>query len=222
MPFLMGNRSSLPSCLHGYWGIIKDCYTQNLETGKTFYLSIDERELKQGEVHRKPGAHIESPGNILVRGSHKREIIYSGWGGGTMTDRFKGGIFLASNISDSCKLWNSTLIDDDIIGPLGSLKRVKDYIPGSQIMCKENQLYWITDKTPHESLPMKTDCYRQFFRLVTSEVTVCYNSHSTANPLGIQPNCTVVYGDKFGEPIYDNINLHDALCICNQFCSFFI
>lgn len=219
MPFVIGNKNSLPTYLHGYWDIIVDCDPEYRENGKIWYLTIDERELKQGEVHRRPGIHIESPGNILVRGSHKREKIYSSWGLGIIdTDRFEGGIFLASNISDSCKIWNCTLIDDDVIGPLGSLKRVKNCIPGSEIMCKANKLYWITDKTPHESLPMKANCYRQFFRLVTSKVTVWYDAHSSKNPLGVQPDCTIVYGDKFGEPIYDNINLHDEFCMCSQCC----
>lgn len=31
---------------------------------------------------------------------------------------------------------------------------------------KKNKLYWITDRTPHESLPMESQTYRQFFRLV--------------------------------------------------------
>ena len=49
---------------------------------------------------------------------------------------------------------------------------------------------------------MKTRTYRQFFRLVTAEVSFWYKDHSTANPLGVQPdhNITkIVAGNKFSE-----------------------
>ena len=45
----------------------------------------------------------------------------------------------------------------------------------------------MTDRTPHESLPLKPGQYRQYFRLVTSNVSVWYAKHSTPNPLGCTP-----------------------------------
>ena len=51
-------------------------------------------------------------------------------------------------------------------------------------------------------MPLETSCYRQFFRLVTSEVSLWYRDHSTANPLGVQPDpaiTAVVVGDKFSQ-----------------------
>ena len=42
--------------------------------------------------------------------------------------------------------------------------------------------------------------YRQFFRLVSSEVSLWYRDHSTPNPLGVLPDpalTTTVAGDKF-------------------------
>jgi hypothetical protein len=40
---------------------------------------------------------------------------------------------------------------------------------------------------------------RQFFRLVSDEITVWYAAHSTRNPLGVAPppHVTIVDGDKF-------------------------
>ena len=58
----------------------------------------------------------------------------------------------------------------------------------------------ICDRTPHESLPLPQSGCRQFFRLVTSEVSLWYADHSTPNPLGVQPDpavTTKVAGDKF-------------------------
>ena len=62
------------------------------------------------------------------------------------------------------------------------------------------EMVWMTDSTPHESLPLKKGTYRQYFRLVTSQVSVWYADHSTPNPLGITPphHVTIVHGNKFG------------------------
>jgi len=46
----------------------------------------------------------------------------------------------------------------------------------------------MTDLTPHESLPLRQGTARQYFRLVTSDVSVWYEKHSTANPMGITPD----------------------------------
>ena len=56
-------------------------------------------------------------------------------------------------------------------------------------------------RTPHESLALPQGGYRQFFRLVTSQVSLWYKDHSTPNPLGVEPDPTItrtVVGDKFG------------------------
>ena len=74
---------------------------------------------------------------------------------------------------------------------------------------KPGQLYWITDRTPHESLPLKEGTHRQFFRIVTSDVSLWYKDHSTANPLGVEPDPTItkiVVGDKFSEEGVEIIN----------------
>ena len=57
-------------------------------------------------------------------------------------------------------------------------------------------------RTPHESLALKQSSFRQFFRLVTSQVSLWYSNHSTPNPLGVVPDpgvTRVVTGDKFSE-----------------------
>merc|ERR1712139_709132 len=61
-------------------------------------------------------------------------------------------------------------------------------------------MYWLTDRTPHETLPVKEDTYRQFFRVVTSSLSAWFPEHSTANRLGIKPdeNITkIIEGNKF-------------------------
>lgn len=75
---------------------------------------------------------------------------------------------------------------------------------------------WMTDKTPHEALPvnkrgMEGSCmvfasltcccwpvHRQFFRVVTSKVNVWYSEHNTPNKLvALPPEVQLVHGNKF-------------------------
>ncbi len=61
-----------------------------------------------------------------------------------------------------------------------------------------NQLIWLTDRTPHEALPQEHDGCRQFFRLVTSKISVWFEEHSTPNPMVPLPEYVeVIRGSKF-------------------------
>lgn len=51
-------------------------------------------------------------------------------------------------------------------------------------------------------MPLKEATFRQFFRVVTSNVSLWYRDHSTPNPLGVEPDPEItrtVVGDKFSE-----------------------
>ena len=56
----------------------------------------------------------------------------------------------------------------------------------------------MTDKTPHESVPLQCRCERQYFRLVCGEVSAWFSSHSTRNPnFKIPSNVRIVHENKF-------------------------
>lgn len=55
----------------------------------------------------------------------------------------------------------------------------------------------MTDKTPHQALPSTEDRYRQFFRLVSSEISVWFSKHNTKNPYGVEPTCDIMDTEKF-------------------------
>ena len=98
---------------------------------------------------------------------------------------------MASNVSDSCRVWDvqidKTEEAKEVIGHLGDIEHLRAWLGEGETL-QAGQVVWITDTTPHESLPMKSDTYRQFFRLVIGEVAIWYAHHSTANRLGIVPS----------------------------------
>ena len=126
-----------------------------------------------------------------------------------------GGIFMASNVSNSCAVWNCTIEADDngdeVIGDLGNVEHLRDFLPSQSENMGANEMYWISDRTPHESLPLKEGTYRQYFRLVTSQVSLWFEEHSTKNPLGVvpDPNITkIVKGSKFEDNFSMLLNIN--------------
>ena len=127
--------------------------------------------------------------------------------GGTYKYKVDGGIYMASSVSNTCAIWTCKIIKDkdgrDVIGHLGDLQHLRNNLEAldvKPILCKSNKLYWITDRTPHEVLPMNQSGYRQFFRLVTNDVGIWYEQHSTMNPNGVLPDpkvTRIVKGNKF-------------------------
>lgn len=91
----------------------------------------------------------------------------------------------------------------EAIGLLGVIEHLRHLLPPQlKQTLKANRLYWMTDRTPHESLPLKAAGPRQFFRLVTSQVSLWYEDHSTLNPEGVKPNTKItkiVKGNKFSK-----------------------
>ena len=90
---------------------------------------------------------------------------------------------------------------ENAIGKLGNVGYLRNLLPKDRrIELKANKLYWLTDRTPHEGLPMIQDGWRQFFRLVSHKLGVWYEEHSTKNPVGIIPDesyTKIIEGNKF-------------------------
>jgi len=205
MPFILGDKGSIPVQYLQYWPIIQQCVTSAPEfhhtkmDGTIAYLTIHESQVEAGCTQRRPGIHCESPGcnHALGGGDMLR------WGlmrTGKVVSR-SGGIFMCSNVSDSCRVWNVKIEEPGTaIGPLGSLEHFRDCLESTFSFTPDaGEIVWITDTTPHESLPMKTSTYRQYFRLVVGDVSVWYKKHSTPNEMGVEPDAKtkIVCGDKF-------------------------
>ena len=187
------------------------------------YLTIQEGWVPVGETQRRPGLHIERPGpggRFVTPGpppfDRDSEFSSLSWGLGHWgTDGHPvDGFYMMSSVADSCRVW-PTLIDDpeDVTDQHGGIEHMRDYLgPGMPLAA--NEMCWITDRTPHESMPLAappedptaTRVYRQFFRLVVGPISVWYTKHNTPSPVGVPPEAQVSHEDKFaahespGEP----------------------
>ena len=209
MPFVLHKefkKCCLPLYLKEYWKcLIFTCIFDEEQIGKICYLTIHESEVERNDTQRRPGIHTEKPCKLELRGVPVNVIdnglgnslilnnqVYHHWGigiGSYNKDSFdiKGGIFMASNVANSCQIWDYQIMDDNCIGYLGDIEHLRSLLPVSEVM-EPNCLYWLTDRTPHEALPLGKKTYRQFFRLVTSRLSLWFEEHSTKNPLGIVPD----------------------------------
>lgn len=190
MPFRMGDKHSLPNEYQHYWNLIEACKVPEQELGQVGYLTVSESEVKEGFTQRRPGLHTEK---------HPERTQMNPWGGGWGSGWGGGndkgsGLYIASTIDDTCRVWNCFV---ETPGSMGDCEHLRDQFRES-ISLKANQLVWMTDSCPHEAIPQIKSSRRQFFRLVTSRVDLWYKAHSTPNPLVDLPErVRVIEKNKF-------------------------
>jgi hypothetical protein len=186
LPFLMGDNSSLPKELQGYLPLVEACGLEPEQIGKVGYLSVMETAVLRRESQRRPGIHTDK---------HPSAAWGGGWGGGGVEEgKRHDGIYLASTVSRSCRAWD---VHVETPGRLGDCEHMRDDLEKSTpVYLEGNQLYWMTDSCPHESLPLSLGTFRQWFRLVTHKIGMWYEQHSTKNPL-VPPAAPIFYGSKF-------------------------
>lgn len=212
MPFkLFHPKETLPSELHPYIDLILQCPVAPNDfddfESRIAYLTVHESGVPSGQSQRRPGLHIESA--LRGTGAQARtkrvtdpsDWMVLGWGGGCRQSECAWpaeGIYMASSVNDSCIVYPALVTDPTRLADAhGGLPRCvyRKLEPGRRLAAGE--LCWMTDRTPHESLPLASDTLRQFFRLVVGPVGAWYSKHNTANPLGIAPDAPVCDTDKF-------------------------
>jgi hypothetical protein len=199
MPFIFGDKESLPDNLRCYFPLIEQCPYMADEIGKVGFLTVHESYVVAGESQRRSGLHIEAPGTQ----SSFHPGIEHAWGIGHFygPDRYDGGIFFASSVANTSMVWNA-LVDKNVPGIVdkhGSCEHLRSII-GEGTKLDAGELIWMTDCTPHEALLQTESGYRQFFRVVTSSVSHWFAAHSTNNPkVPLPPNIVVVQSNKFDQ-----------------------
>ena len=213
MPVVLGEACSVPQEYWHYLPLLCACPLSRSDWGYVGYLTIQESViLEENATQRRTGLHTDSPG-LQARPQHGGnrtavQIVSDfpatlAWGRGyfdtdAVNGQYDGGIFLASNVAASTRVWNARVMRDEAIGSLGDVEHLRSCL-GQGYVLDAGEMVWITDKTPHESLPLKAGTYRQFFRLVTSQIGGWYAKHSTPNPLGVQPG---VVPTEYSTPWY--------------------
>jgi hypothetical protein len=208
MPFIFGQKDSLPNNLLCYYDAIEACPYLMSERGKVGYLTVHESLVQANDSQHHQGLHIGAPGVILDQQTmtafaagheHLPEHVRHFSDG----DTFVGGIFFASSVDDTSVIYDA-LVDKAIPGIVDnhggceSLRRLVG--PGTKLSAGE--LVWMTDRTPHEALVQPTTGIRQYFRVVTSNVSHWVAEHSTPNPLVALPeHVVVVHENKFASGV---------------------
>ena len=183
MPYIQGDPSSVPDSFNAYRDIIDALFVRRGDVG---YLTIDESPATRGVPHR--GARAKY-GRALHTEAGLREVLC--WGSGDGSGSGWGSsynvmlepevcILVASNISDSCAIWDATHRNTSFDGDIGNFSDVYPY--GAARFLKAGEVAEIGILTPHESLPIQSDCNRQFLRIVSSGVHG-REPYFTENPL---------------------------------------
>lgn len=182
MPYIQGQPDSVPDDYAAYRDIITSVF---LRRGDVGFLTIDESPVLAGTPHRGARArfaralHTEAG---LVRG------VYGwggspapGWGGKrtVLLDR-DVRILLASNMNDTCAVWDAEHEDTSDDGDIGHVAHEYPYDKARFLRAGEVREIGIL--TPHESIPVKENAHRQFLRIVGAGVHGREN-YFTVNPL---------------------------------------
>lgn len=169
-PFLLGEEEeTLPEDWRTYIDLIKACKAPF--RGLVCYLTVSEGFVHQGSSQRRGGVHTEAS-------------KAGPWGGCS-------SVWMASTVGGSCRVWDF-VVPEDRLGLGGSLEHYDLSSTPSRLL-NANELTRLSDRTPHEALPMKESGYRQFFRLVGPEIHGWFAQHSTKNPLCPLPSNIPVY-----------------------------
>ena len=117
-----------------------------------------------------------------------------------------GGIYIASNVPSSTRVWDCQVKNEKVIGRNGNIESLREFLPSTGNLLESGVVCRMSDATPYESLPLKATKVRQFFRIMACEVGFWYKDfkeYYTPNPLGVLPDprvteIVVCNNDKLG------------------------
>lgn len=168
MPYIQGNPSSVPAEYAAYSDILSRVY---ISKGAVGFLTIDESEAVAGSPHR--GARSRHERALHTEAGILRGVYQWGnapsWGGrAAVTLDRDTEILIASNLSNTCAIWNREHEDTSEDGDIGHVAGQYPY--AEAVILEAGEVARIGILTPHESLPMRETVRRQFLRIVGSGV----------------------------------------------------
>lgn len=181
MPYIQGEPDSLPDAYETYRDIVSSVF---LRKGDIGFLTIDESPVAAGTPHR--GARARHGRALHTEAGILRGVF--GWGGGPPSWGGKRAvtldrdvrILIASNVDESCAVWDVEHEDTSEDGDIGHV--ADEYPYAAAEVLKAGEVREIGILTPHESLPLKRDTRRSFLRIVGAGVRG-RESYFTVNPL---------------------------------------
>lgn len=175
MPVRMGDWGTVPEAFRQYVPMMLRC---KFDEGEVVYLTINESVVGARETQRRAGIHTDATASIGWGGSPWGGTNLGGWG-------HCEGIYIANTDGD-CEAWAADAMTDDEHGtvprPVGEPMRLE-----------ANELYRISDRTPHQALPASETHERQFFRFVSPLIGAWWAKHSTENPMVAVPSHIPVF-----------------------------
>lgn len=180
MPYVQGDPDSVPDTYAAYRDVILSVFIRRGDIG---FLTIDESLAKAGTPHR--GARARTSRALHTEAGLLRGVAHWGdvptWGGkANVTLDRDVRILVASNVADTCAVWDAEHADTSSDGDLG---HIADRYPYSDAdLLDAGEIREIGIFTPHESLPVKWTLRRQFLRIVGAGVHG-REDYFTRNPL---------------------------------------
>lgn len=147
------------------------------------YLSISEQLVDVGCIHGISGLHIGAWGDDDDRHGQSPNT----------------GQYMVSNVAESCEIFPQMIVRPSEVTSTkrrGYIEHMRNRLGNVGKKLAANELVSLTDRTPHTSLPIPpqyngdTKVFRQFFSLIVGKISHWSREHCTANPNGLQPQCS--------------------------------
>lgn len=162
------------------------------DKNKVCYLTIKEQTSEQNSSRSKArGIFTEIPGfcSSKFNAKFQQYRIHS-------SPVYTGGIYLASNVSNSFQFWNCA-VHYDRIGKSGDCTYLREFLPPEKKMLMEkNRVYWFTDRTPREELPIPEGEICQTVQIFASDISVWLRDYFTQNEECAPGTFNVMHGNS--------------------------
>jgi hypothetical protein len=180
MPIELGRLSAVPAFLFFWLPAIRRLFIASPVKEGIAYLTIDERFVRIGETHRRPGLHVDGMG---------------AWGDGGAWG--KAGMLMSAS-APGCVAWNQEFNGSPLAGKdpgdpdEGSSEHLREQCrDDSREFLKSSAIYWCEPLCVHELLPSGVNGFRSFVRLSMPSHSP-WPANCTPNPLGVQPEGKIV------------------------------
>lgn len=177
MPVVLGDMASVPDNVAPYRDMLSDLFDIGGHHGEIGYLTIDEREVRRGETHRRAGLHVDG----VYNGSA------GGWGGGAPGGGWGsvGNGMLTVSSHAMCRVFNKDFVGWP--GMEGECDHLVDQCDAeAQIILGPGEVHWLDGLCVHESMPAPETVKRQFVRLSMPSEAPWFEGY-TKNALGVMP-----------------------------------